>query len=272
MSETLVVVAPAPSAPSMTYGGGLIYSSIPSGPNEGQIFFQTVLPAYSSPNFCTDRLRWMVKFINENGVGNPDTWKTLADVIRYYASADTAISKNPKTNPYDAWHKCPWPPASFDVKTMSVEKFSGSVNTPIVAFGHYLWGEGKPRSVDLSTVGLKVQANQIDPVMIAVKSYGAGTYQINGNFNRNTFDDGVIPGLYLGNITLKTEGTLKIEKNGSWNYNGVIRAFNDTYDANPSNHRSQAAEDLTTLLRITQGTPYEIRIPGEIKVSGSGKK
>ncbi|HBQ3191058.1 TPA: lipid II-degrading bacteriocin [Klebsiella variicola subsp. variicola] len=276
MSDTMIVVAtPTPGftyASGLTYGGGAFAGAPANGPSEGQIFFQTVLPAYQSPNLCIGQLAWMTDYINKNGVGNPKTWEVISQNVLVFCSADTALVLNPRIAVYDGFHKTKWAPSKFNFKTQSQEKFSGNVTTPIAAFGHYLWGEGKPRTVDLSTVGLKVQANQIDPVMIAVKNNAAGTYQISGNFNRNTFIDGDIPGLYLGNITMKTEGTLKIDAKGNWDYNGVVRAFNDTYDANPSTHRSKSAEDLTTLLRLTQGTPYEIRIPGELKVNGSGKK
>ncbi|WP_254717460.1 lipid II-degrading bacteriocin [Pseudomonas sp. HS6] len=72
-------------------------------------------------------------------------------------------------------------------------------------------------------------------------------------------------------MTLKMEGNFSRDKAGSWVFDGVIRAYTDTYDFDASN-RSTALELLTTAGRVFSGTHYEIDIFGEhkIRLSGTG--
>ncbi|WP_440779178.1 lipid II-degrading bacteriocin [Pseudomonas syringae] len=49
-----------------------------------------------------------------------------------------------------------------------------------------------------------------------------------------------------------------------------MRAFNDVYDANPSNHRGWLGENLTSLLSAVPFTSYSIEIPGSLPVTVSG--
>ncbi|MDW6936229.1 lipid II-degrading bacteriocin, partial [Escherichia coli] len=76
----------------------------------------------------------------------------------------------------------------------------------------------------------------------------------------------------LGNITLKTEGTLTISANGSWTYNGVVRSYDDKYDFNASTHRGVIGESLTRLGAMFSGKEYQILLPGEIHIKESGKR
>ncbi|MBN0273741.1 lipid II-degrading bacteriocin, partial [Pseudomonas aeruginosa] len=62
---------------------------------------------------------------------------------------------------------------------------------------------------------------------------------------------------------------------GQWSFRGEIRAYDDLYDFNPSNHRTETAEGMTRLGRevgqkFKDTTPYPIGIPGAIPVNISG--
>lgn len=86
-----------------------------------------------------------------------------------------------------------------------------------------------------------------------------------------TINDSSVTGAYLGRITLKMEGNFTRDNAGSWVFDGVIRAYTDTYDFDASN-RSTALELLTTAGRVFSGTHYEIEIFGDhkIRLSGTG--
>ena len=100
-----------------------------------------------------------------------------------------------------------------------------------------------------------------------------GCLEIQGaSLTHATGDYNVITGAYLGNITLKTEGTLTISANGSWTYNGVVRSYDDKYDFNASTHRGVIGESLTRLGAMFSGKEYQILLPGEIHIKESGKR
>lgn len=273
MSDTIVVTAPNPSIDPPSYGGGLFDSTAPNhSPSAGQIFLQVTLPFYQSANFCISSLAWLEKYIADHGATNPLTLQVVANNIRYFCNADTNLVHNPRISVYDAYHSMNPAPAKYDYHSMSIPEMSGNVTTPIAAFGHYLWGNGQERKVNLTDIGLKITPSQISPVMNIVNSGVVGTFPISTNFTRDTSIDGVIPAAYLGNITLKTEGSLVIDAGGSWHYNGVIHAYNDVFDFNPSTHRGVIAESLTRLGRLFTGSSYPISMPGQINISGSGQR
>jgi hypothetical protein len=179
----------------------------------------------------------------------------------------------PKLSPYQAIHNGKDFPTKYDYVTRQMTQLSGDVTTPITAWAHYLWGNGAARTVNLSDVGLRIQPNQITPVMNIVNSGAVGTFNISGdagNFNRNTMLDGIIPAAYLGNISMRTEGVLTIVSSGAWNYNGVVRAFDDKYDANPSIYRGPIGEYSTSVLAHFSGKEFPIHIPGQLDIKGTG--
>ncbi|WP_379059963.1 lipid II-degrading bacteriocin [Pectobacterium brasiliense] len=107
---------------------------------------------------------------------------------------------------------------------------------------------------------------------LSVKSQKKDSFDIVSDFVRNTALDGYSVAAYLGNITMRTEGVLNVNTDGTWKYEGVIRSYNDIYDANPSTHRGVLGEWATGVLSNFSGKPYEISIPGELKIKETGKK
>lgn len=76
--------------------------------------------------------------------------------------------------------------------------------------------------------------------------------------------------LFLGDITLCLQGGLSIEKSGSFQFSGTLKAFDDYYDFNKAN-RGIIGEFLTWIGRGTSGTPYWIEIRGTKPISESGR-
>ena len=75
---------------------------------------------------------------------------------------------------------------------------------------------------------------------------------------------------FLGDISLRLQGTLSIRCDCTWSFQGTLKAFDDLYDANKSN-RSIIKEFLTTILRNIPGKEYWIEIRGSKSITESGR-
>lgn len=155
--------------------------------------------------------------------------------------------------------------------TMANRVLSGSPLTPIHAYAHTLYGRGQPLTYPLESIGLKVTMNDVKGFEQAVLSAGVGTTPVDIRFTRDTLQDGVAQGLTLGTITMRAVGAIHKDASGAWIYDGVFRAFDDIYDANPSTHRDLTGEIATGVLDSIMGQSYSIKMPGEIPVTASGK-
>ncbi|MFH1067421.1 MAG: lipid II-degrading bacteriocin [bacterium] len=77
---------------------------------------------------------------------------------------------------------------------------------------------------------------------------------------------------FLGDCKLKLEGKLNLTKNGSWSFDGSLKAFDQPYDFNRSSHRGVIGEFSTTVGReAIFGRPYDIEIRGKKLISEQGK-
>jgi hypothetical protein len=85
-------------------------------------------------------------------------------------------------------------------------------------------------------------------------------------FGYDTADSSYISGAYLGNISLKLEGDFTRHADGSWDFEGEVRAYDDTYDFNPSTHRDWWEETFTNAMELLPGSLYDIGINGSIPV------
>lgn len=159
---------------------------------------------------------------------------------------------------------------STEYKTGTPE-LSGGTFTPVKAFTHYLWGNGEKLSININNIGLNIKPQEIPLLAQTITSTReAGAYYLSDpKVAYNTFDDSTITGAYLGRITLKIEGDFIRHENGSWVFNGVVKAYTDTFDFNASN-RAPVLETLTTAGRVFSGTSYEIDISGEHKLELHG--
>ncbi len=270
--ETLTVHAPSPSTNLPSYGNGAFSLSAPHVPGAGPLLVQVVYSFFQSPNMCLQALTQLEDYIKKHGASNPLTLQIISTNIGYFCNADRNLVLHPGISVYDAYHFSKPAPSQYDYRSMNMKQMSGNVTTPIVALAHYLWGNGAERSVNIANIGLKISPMKINQIKDIIKSGVVGTFPVSTKFTHATGDYNVITGAYLGNITLKTEGTLTISDNGSWTYNGVVRSYDDKYDFNASTHRGVIGESLTRLGAMFSGKEYQILLPGEIHIKESGKR
>jgi hypothetical protein len=76
--------------------------------------------------------------------------------------------------------------------------------------------------------------------------------------------------LFLGDITLRLQGELAIRSEGTFDFTGTLKSFDDFYDFNRAN-RGFIGEFLTWIGRGTPGTPYWIEIRGAKPIAESGR-
>ncbi|EAA3682889.1 colicin [Salmonella enterica subsp. houtenae] len=269
MTDTITVVAPVPPSGS-ALAGNYSASTMSAGNriSSGPTFLQFAYPYYQSPQLAVNCAKWILDFVESHDMKNANNQQIFSENVGQFCFADKNLVDYPTMKVLDAFGG----DRKFIYSQDQISRLSGDVTTPITAWAHFLWGDGAARTVNLTDVGLRIQPNQISPVMDLVKGGAVGTFPVNAKFTRDTMLDGIIPASYLGNITLQTTGTLTINSLGAWSHDGVVKAYNDTYDANPSTHRGLLGEYSTSVLRHFSGTPYEIQMPGMIPVKGNGMR
>lgn len=157
--------------------------------------------------------------------------------------------------------------ANATIHDVGTSTLSGDSFSSAKAFAHYLWGDGQNLNVNINTIGLNIKASEIPLLTQTVRSNTeVGSVHIVSNVAYNTSNDSLKTGLYLGNITLKVEGDFNKQANGAWTFEGVARGYQDKYDFNEAT-RGFVGESLTTFGRMATGTPYNIDITGESKIS-----
>ena len=150
------------------------------------------------------------------------------------------------------------------------------------ALDHFKAGADNPKNINERTP-LKMPFADIDTSKVQIKQFPEiakqlekckpGTYQIKwgdkkDNLPHTTSGD---QALFLGDISLKLEGTLVIENDGNWSFTGQLKSFDDYYDFNASTHRGAIGEALTWLGREkVAGKPYWIEIRGSKQMKEAG--
>ena len=181
------------------------------------------------------------------------------DLRTAYNEIATDIGRTQQINE----HIIKYPPANHVL--------SGGLMTPFHALAHGMFGLGAPVMFPIQNVGLNVDIRGIPDVMNVIQSARpVGTSSLDVNFAYDVGKDSNASWLTLGNITLRLVGTIDKSSSGAWTFSGEIRAFNDVYDANPSNHRGWLGENLTSVLSAVPFTSYSIEIPGSLPVTVSG--
>lgn len=179
--------------------------------------------------------------------------------------ADNYICLNPNISPAQALH---YTATNFKAGSVPDAKgLSGGDLTPVAAFGHFLYGKGSAAETNINSLGLRLSTTPIPMLESALVNAPVGrTFIALDKVPYNTSSDSWMTASWLGNITLKIEGTITKHENGRVSFNGGARAYNDIYDANPSTFRSAVGENATSVLaaveRYLNATPYEIAIMG----------
>ena len=149
------------------------------------------------------------------------------------------------------------------------------------AFEHYKSGPDDPNDSTKRTP-IRISFDEINTSEVSVKDFPAvkkllserkpGKHKVtwknkDDNLPFSTNGD---QSLYLGNVSLKLEGTLEIKTDCTWKFDGTLKCFDDLYDFNASTHRSWFGEWLTSVGRKTPGKPFNIEIRGQKLISENG--
>jgi hypothetical protein len=114
------------------------------------------------------------------------------------------------------------------------------------ALRHYLEGSGTPLRMDFAQLNtqavLPTDFRQVREALAAARN---GTSPRELSIDDKLEHSEVGENAYLlGNVTLKLQGTLIITQEG-YQFRGALKAYDDRYDFNPSDHRSRFGEALT---------------------------
>ncbi len=148
---------------------------------------------------------------------------------------------------------------------------AGGAMTPAEALQHYLNGGGMAVTMPfdvIDTSWLKPTDFEVVKNFISI-CHAPGTYTLSGTKS--------VPAtgyqrLYLGDVTVRLEGTITYLGSCSWSFSGTMTGLDDTYDFNAAN-RGFAGEALTFIGRLlfsAHGTPYAIKFSGSAPLTGTG--
>lgn len=188
-------------------------------------------------------------------------------MLRDCAYREALASVRPKV---DYFNQTSGHPPKTWKSSASTKKLTNRAFAPLRALEHYRDGSGKPLSISLDSLNLTKSLATLTPVASALKNKAPGEYRIAADFSYNFQGRDNTIWLLLGRITLRTEGQLRIDSSNSWTYKGVVRAYNDVFDANPDASRGPLGEALTHILSGMEGKPFQIEIRGEVPVFLSG--
>lgn len=113
-----------------------------------------------------------------------------------------------------------------------------------------------------------VTASSFPQVEGLVSSDKKGVFAID---SRSPFSTSGDQALFLGNITLRLQGTLSLDSS-SYAFKGTLKSFDDVYDFNKSTHRSVFGEVLTRMGATQTGVPFDIQIRGSKPIDETGSR
>lgn len=153
-------------------------------------------------------------------------------------------------------------PATAEAKPIGSANFLGG-------FLHYTGKSGKARRVNF---------NEIDTSAVRVRDFPepAGLLKWPAREDTRKIDSTIkwtakrAQWLFLGTISLRLRGTLKIRADCHWQFEGSLRAWDDKYDFNASK-RGMLGEALTAIGRNTPGEHYTVEIRGVKPIRESGE-
>jgi len=257
----LKVTATAPGYSPMAAGGAW------PAPNPAMVF----IAQQQERNELYSQGMWremIVKITNEQqaSIRNGVAVGLVTSIVRDMQSipfADNYICLNPNMSPAQALN---YTSRNFKAGSVPESKgLSGGALTPVAALGHFLYGNGAAAETNINSLGLNLSRTSIPMLEAALAAAPIGRTVIAlDKVPYNTSSDSWMTASWLGNITLKIEGTIIKQENGRLNFNGGARAYNDIYDANPSTFRSAVGESATSVLAAVEkylnARPYEIVI------------
>jgi RHS repeat-associated protein len=137
------------------------------------------------------------------------------------------------------------------------------------AFEHYKGGSGAPLRMNFGDIDTSnVKAISFPQMQNLISGEKIGVFPID---SRTPFSTSGDQGLFLGNITLRLQGTLTLDQT-SYSFNGTLKSFDDIYDFNKSTHRGAIGELLTRFGATQTGTTYWIEIRGTKSITETGSR
>ena len=136
---------------------------------------------------------------------------------------------------------------------------------------HYIYGEGAAKWMPFS----EIDTSWLTPKHFeCVRSFIScchepGGYPISGT--RVIPNDGPKQ-FYLGDVTIRLDGTITYTGNCNWTFDGTMRALPDTFNFDKA-RRGIVGEGLTAIGRLlfdSHGTPFQIDFIGTKPLTGSG--
>ena len=269
MSEgTMVVTAPVVTGDAMSGGATSSFGPVPTSVPPGQAMAMQAMSVQNGGGFG-ETCDIIERAANENNLD------VIMNNFRQSIYFDQCLANNNPAGIMD-WLSIPRVRQSYQIREMG-EQLSGTLWSPFSAMANFLWGDGRPMNIDINRIGLNLQPAGIKGFQDQLASMSApGIYNFTHQFSYDTGNDSVAANLYLGNVTLKMEGTLNRAEGGTWTINANVRGFQDTYDFNASTHRTKAAEQLTTAGRFLESLapgskPFPININGDLPLTMSGQ-
>lgn len=143
---------------------------------------------------------------------------------------------------------------------------------PIAALYHYILGDGSAMSADLGKLSFNFNRDNLVPVNTILNSGQIGSFQIDSPIGYDFRQSSWWEWSYLGRVSLRLNGTLKVDSAGQWSFQGTVTGTKDIYDANPDASRGIIGELLTDVLRSLNGQVFDINFKGEHQIYISDRK
>ena len=187
------------------------------------------------------------------------------------ASPNTASPKPAQSTPVRTTTAGPAP--SKVILPTSAPRATLSHPSVVGLYRHYLDGKGTPVTVNFGEVDVSVRAPEFAKVRSLIEQKRVGVHAVS---DVKSVEVGGLDKLKYGHIDVKTNGTLTINKDGSWSYRGRLSSARpDTYNFDASSHRGKLDEFATTIGRKVgnevHSAPFKINFVGEKDHSDDGR-
>ncbi|WP_339934636.1 lipid II-degrading bacteriocin [Vreelandella glaciei] len=147
----------------------------------------------------------------------------------------------------------------------------------IVALTYWIWGEGKTRRLPAESLRLNWNQHSFEPITAVLNSSpGPGQYHIEGGYTYNIFNDlrDLPQAFALGQIVGNIQGTLTVNPDNSYIFEGSAVIHSGYYDANKGSgdaFREAATDVLRAIGEVFGHTDYILDTYGEVPLRFEGR-
>ncbi|NDH63830.1 MAG: lipid II-degrading bacteriocin [Alphaproteobacteria bacterium] len=193
--------------------------------------------------------------------GNPAGADGSTQVAQHQEPAEARRGVAPNVEP---------PPGSREHEAARRLVPSKEVEGPIAGLSHYIGGSGETVEFRFKNIDTSLVKPSEFPAIKAILDRGQpGRFEVQGRmpFPTKNYD----AEHFVGNITLNINGTLVLDEDGKYSFDGDLGAEADKYRFYPSTHRGTFAELLTRLGTLIPGREYTVVVPGRKAITSDGK-